>query len=70
MHKKFVLKKDYTIKDGTLKAGNEIILLRDNIYYNGGMVMPSYYNIMRELIFNDKLRGEYLTEVAIIRNKV
>ena len=70
MHKKYVLTKNYTIKDGTLKQGDEITLLRDNIYYNGGMVMPSYYGTILNLVRDEKLRNEYLKEVSIIYNKV
>ena len=70
MHKKYVLTKNYTIKDGTLKQGDEITLLRDNIYYNGGMVMPFYYGTILNLVRDEKLRNEYLKEVSIIYNKV
>ena len=68
--RKFVFIKDYVCQYGTLHVNDEIILFRDNVYFNGGMVMPGYRSILLNIVNDEKLRKEYLKEVQIIHNKV
>ena len=68
--RKFILIKPYKCDYGTLKEGDEIIMFRNVMYYNGGMVMGGYQSLLRNLVMNDNLRNEYLKEVRIIQNKI
>lgn len=68
--RKFVFIKDYVCQYGTLHMNDEIILFRDNVYFNGGMVTPGYRSILLNIVNNEKLRREYLKQVQIIQNKV
>lgn len=68
--KKYVFIKDYNCQYGTLRTGDEIITFRDNVYFNGGMVMPGYRSVLLNIINNDELRNQYLQRVQIIHNKV
>ena len=69
MEKKYILKKPYTTVWGTLPVGSEITLFRGFVYFNGGMVDPSYADMLRELINDDKLCKEYLEVHKIEKNE-
>lgn len=68
--RKFILIKPYSCEFGTLKEGDEIILFRNVVYYNGGMVMGGYQSLLKRLITDDNLRTQYLKEVQVIQNKI
>lgn len=70
MEKKFIFKKDYKSNEGVIHAGRELMVVRDAVYLDGGMLMPSYQKEFMNLILDDKLREEYLQEERIIYNKV
>lgn len=59
--------------EGAIPEGSEITVLderQDAIYFNGGMVAPSYQRLLLNFIKNDKLRNEYLREEYIPYNKL
>lgn len=68
--RKYVFKKPYLSQEGTIPEGSEIILFRETIYLNGGMVHPAYQSMLRRIVNNPTLKEQYLKEVAIIKNKV
>lgn len=65
MNEKYVLKKPYECKYGTLPEGSEIIYFRDQFYFNGGPIPSSFNHIFSELINND----EYVVKMKIMHNK-
>lgn len=69
-YRRFRLIQEYTCPDGTLPAGSEIDILGDRMFFNGGMVQPQYYDVLAELISDDKLNKQYLREVPIPYNKI
>lgn len=70
MKKKYVFIKKFITNEGYIPEGTEIVFFRDGIYMNGGLLQPSYYNIIQNIIDNDALRKEYLKECNIIYNKI
>ena len=67
---KYVFKKAYVTNEGTIPEGTEIILLRGNVFINGGMA-DGYSRHLLLGIVNDKAKcGEYLMRMKIIGNKV
>ena len=69
-YRRFKLIQDYVCQDGTLVAGSDIDVLGDRIMFNGGMIQPQYYGILRELITNPELSKKYVREVPVPYNKV
>lgn len=68
--KKYVFIKPYGTKEGIIPEGSEIIVFRDIIYLNGGMIHPAYQQVLMNIISNNNLNNEYLKEVSIIQNKI
>ena len=69
-YRRFKLIQDYTCSDGTLVAGSDIDVLGDRIMFNGGMIQPQYYEVLRELITNKELSSKYVREVPVLYNKL
>jgi hypothetical protein len=69
-YRRFKLIQDYTCSDGTLVAGSDIDVLGDRIMFNGGMIQPQYYDVLRELITNPELSKKYIREVPVPYNKI
>lgn len=69
-YRRFKLIQDYTCSDGTLMAGSDIDVLGDRIMFNGGMIQPQYYDVLRELITNPELSKKYVREVPVPYNKI
>ena len=67
---KYVFKKPFQMEEGTIPQGSEIIIFRDIVYLNGGMIHPAYQRLLRDIVENHTLRLEYLKEVSIINNKI
>lgn len=65
MNEKYVLKKPYKCKYGTLPEGSEIIYFRGQFYFNGGPIPLSFNDIFSDLISDE----EYVTKVKLLRNK-
>lgn len=70
MYKRFRFIKPYKAFDGIIEPGNELTVLNGAIYYNGGMLEPSFYNEFKELIQTEMKKQHYLREVPIPYNKV
>lgn len=68
--KKYVFKKPYTVDEGTIHEGSDIIIFRGVVYLNGGMIHPAYQEIIRKIVDTPTLKEKYLKEVPIINNKV
>jgi hypothetical protein len=67
---KYIFKKAYVTAEGKIPEGSDIILFRDVIYLNGGMIHPAYQALLRNIIETPSLRHEYLKEAPIIHNKI
>lgn len=63
MYRKFKFKKAFECDEGTIHEGSEIVLMRDAMYFDGGMVNPAYMPQLMEIINNPKLHKEYLVEM-------
>ena len=70
MERKFIFKKRYECRFGTIPQGSELIEFRGAYYFNGGMVLPAYAGELDKIVKDPKLRNEYLVEVKVIPNKV
>ena len=70
MYKRFKFVKPYKAFDGVITPGNELTVLNSTIYYNGGMLEPSFYNECKELIQKEMKKPHFLKEVPIPYNKV
>lgn len=68
--KKYVFVKPYHTKEGTIPEGSEIIIFRDTVYFNGGMVHPAYQMVLKNIVEDQNIKGQYLKEVSIINNKI
>lgn len=69
-HKRFKFVKPFTCAFGTLPIDSEITILKQAIYFNGGMIQPQYYELFRDLINKEVKEPNYLREVPIPYNKV
>jgi len=67
---KYVFKRPYVVDEGTIPEGSEIIVFRDVIYLNGGMIHPAYQEMLRKIVDTPRLNHEYLKEMPIIHNKI
>lgn len=70
VYKRFKFVKPFTCEYGTLPADSELTILKEAIYFNGGMVNPLFYNFFRDLINQEVKKPNYLREVPIPYNKV
>ncbi len=68
--RKFVFIREYESCYGAIPKGSEIVLFRNFVYFNGGMVHPAYASVLIELISRELKEPKYLQEVSIIDNKV
>ena len=66
----YVFKKPYTCDMGTIEEGSTIREVRQTIYFNGGMVLPAYAKLLREIINDKEICEEYIVKKKIIENKV
>lgn len=65
MRKKYRLIKEFVCQYGTLPEGTDIIWFRGMFYVNGGVVPPSFNDILAKLVKNK----EYVKEVLIAKNE-
>ena len=68
--KKYAFKIPFVVDEGTIPEGSEIIVLRDIIYLNGGMIHPAYQEMLRKIVDTPSLNEKYLKELRIIQNKL
>lgn len=69
-HRKYVFKRPFVADEGTIPEGSEIILFRDVVYLNGGMIHPAYQEMLKKIVDTPSLNIQYLKEMPIIKNKV
>ena len=70
IHKRYVLKKDYSTNQGVIPANSEITFFHGCAYINGGLCPPGYQAMFEEMVDNNSFRNEYLKEIEIINNKI
>lgn len=68
--KKYIFKIPFVVDEGTIPEGSEIIVFRDIIYLNGGMIHPAYQEMLRKIVDTPSLNEKYLKELRIIQNKL
>jgi hypothetical protein len=68
--KKYAFKIPFVVDEGTIPEGSEIIVFRDIIYLNGGMIHPAYQEMLRKIVDTPSLNEKYLKELRIIQNKL
>ena len=68
--KKYAFKIPFVVDEGTIPEGSEIIVFRDIIYLNGGMIHPAYQEMLIKIVDTPSLNQKYLKEMRIIQNKV
>ena len=68
--KKYAFKIPLVVDEGTIPEGSEIIVFRDIIYLNGGMIHPAYQEMLRKIVDTPSLNEKYLKELRIIQNKL
>lgn len=68
--KKYAFKIPFVVDEGTIPEGSEIIVFRDIIYLNGGMIHPAYQELLRKIVDTPSLNEKYLKELQIISNKI
>lgn len=68
----YVFKKDYVTHGAIVmfKKNSEFRFFRGFCYFNGGMVQPSYVDILKKFVTDPKLKEEYIKEEPLIYNKV
>ena len=70
MYKRFRFIKPYKTFDGIIPVGGELTVMNATIYYNGGMLEPSFYDEFKDLIQKEMKKPFYLREVPIPYNKI
>ena len=70
MYKRFRFIKPYKTFDGIIPVGGELTVMNATIYYNGGMLEPSFYDEFKDLIQKEMKKPFYLREVHIPYNKI
>lgn len=69
-YKRFKFVKELKQPEGTFKVGDEITIMENRVYYNGGMVQPRFVNLLMDLVEYESNEGwNYLKEIPIPYNK-
>lgn len=63
---KYELIKPYKAGDNTMPQGTVIHQFRGAWYVNGGMVSPSWYPLIEEIISND----DYVKKLPFVKNEL
>lgn len=70
-YKRFKFVKEFKQPEGVLKVNDEVTVMEDKVFYNGGMVQPNYRDLLLDLIEYESNEGwNYLREIPIPYNKV
>lgn len=69
MYRRFLIKKDIVDNGDTVKAGGELDMIDEHIYYNGYQIAPGSYDFFRRLIKKEEKKENYLHEVPVPYNK-
>ena len=67
---KYVFKEAYQTQEGKIPQGSELIIFRNTVYLNGGMVHPAYQKLLIGIVNDKTKKDKYLKELPIIHNKV
>ena len=67
MYRKFRFIRPFSCEYGEIKEGSELVLIGERMFFDGGMVNPIYYDVMMQIINDDRLRNTYLREIYIPR---
>lgn len=70
IYKRFRFVKPFNCEFGTIPTDSELTILKEAIYFNGGMLNPYYYNFFRDFINKEVKEPNYLREIPIPHNKV
>lgn len=70
-HRRYRFIKTFPTPEGSFKPGDEITLVGDRMYFNGGFLMPTFYAPMMNLIkqCESDPNFKYLRRVHIPYNK-
>jgi len=68
--KRYVFKKPYTTKMGTIPVNSQVDYSHGSYYFNGGMCDSYSRGLFDYLVNNPQLKNEYLREVVIPINKI
>lgn len=70
-YKRYIFIKEY-VKSPSEKIpeGSEITYQNGRVFFNGGMQSPFYTKFFTDLIEQEKVKKEYLREIAIPYNKI
>lgn len=70
MEEKYTFVKDWLYDGKPIKAGNTIYITHGCVYFNGGLLAPSFQGIFMNLINHEKRNGfNYLKPEQLIYNK-
>lgn len=70
-YKRFKFVKELKQPEGTFKAGDEVTIMEGRVWYNNGMVQPTYRDLLMDLVEYESINGwNYLREIPIPYNKV
>lgn len=69
-YRRFRFVKPFECQYGKLKAGDEITIMNERLFFNGGIIELQFYNFFMKLIYDEIKNGfNYLKEVPIPYNK-
>ena len=69
-YRRFIFVRPFTCALGTLPVNSELTILKQAIYFNGGIIEPQFYDLFHTLIDDEMKDPYYLKEVPIPYNKV
>lgn len=70
-YRRFKFVKEYVKSESEkIPKDSELTVLNDKIFFNGGMVTPANYFLLKGLIESEIKSPNYLEEVPIPRNKI
>ena len=70
-YKRFKFVKPLTQPEGEFKVGDEITIMEERVWFNGGFVTPKYRELLMDLVEYESNEGwNYLREVPIPYNKL
>lgn len=68
--KRYIFKKPYTVKAGTIPEGSQLDVVHGTFYFNGGMADNYSTGLFKHILENPQLKNDYLQEVTIPINKI
>lgn len=65
---KFKFIKEYVCSQGVIPVNSEIQIIKDVMYFNGGLISKTYQDILENIINND-INEEYVKEIPLVKNE-